>query len=114
MIARGIPLSRRKEKEIVVPAPTKSGQKPTEKAKKPKAEALEEERIETLEASQKVGKVFCGLTIGAGALLLLFSFYLTITGPLTISLELKLLFILMLAFLGIVNMTSGLLLMGRS
>ncbi|MFX0200564.1 MAG: hypothetical protein ACFFCW_30970 [Candidatus Hodarchaeota archaeon] len=103
-----------KKNEIIVSAPRKSGQKPTEKAKKPRAEAIEEERIEILETSQRVGKAFCGLTIGAGALLLFFSFYLIITGPLTGSLEGKLLFIAMLTFLSIVNMASGLLLMGRS
>lgn len=75
--------------------------------------AIEEERYDTLEVAQKVGKAFSGLTIGAGVLLLLFSIYLTVTGPLTNSPEMKLFFIVILAFLGIVNTVSGLLLMGR-
>ncbi len=75
--------------------------------------AIEEERYDTLEVAQKVGKAFSGLTIGAGVLLLLFSIYLTVTGPLTNSSEMKLFFIVILAFLGIVNTVSGLLLMGR-
>ena len=76
--------------------------------------AIEEERYDTLEVAQKVGKAFSGLTIGAGVLLLLFSIYLTVTGPLTNSSEMKLFFIVILAFLGIVNTVSGLLLMGRN
>ena len=74
---------------------------------------IEEERYDTLKVAQKVGKAFSGLTIGAGVLLLLFSIYLTVTGPLTNSSEMKLFFIVMLAFLGTINTVSGLLLMGR-
>ena len=83
------------------------------KVRKKKEVTIEEERIGTLEVAQKVGKAFSGLTIAAGVLLLLFSVYLTVTGPLTSSPEMKLFFIVMLAFLGIVNTVSGLLLMGR-
>ena len=104
----------RKKKEITVPAPRKPSRRPAERARKDQTIAMEEERIDTLEVAQRVGKVFSGLTIGAGVLLLLFSVYLIITGPLTSSPETRLFFIVMLAFLGIVNMVSGLLLMGRS
>lgn len=103
----------RKKKEITVPAPRRPNKGPTERAGKTQAMVIEEERIGTLEVAQKVGKAFSGLTIAAGILLLLFSIYLTITGPLTSSPEMKLLSIVMLAFLGIVNTVSGLLLMGR-
>ncbi len=106
-------MGRRKKKEITVPAPPRPSKRPAEKARKAQAMAIEEERIGTLEVAQKVGKAFSGLTIAAGVLLLLFSVYLTITGPLTSSPEMKLFFIVMLAFLGIVNTVSGLLLMGR-
>ena len=81
--------------------------------KKTQVMAIEEERYDTLKVAQKVGKAFCGLTIAAGVILLLFSVYLTVTGPLTSTPEMKLFFIVMLTFLGIVNMVSGLLLMGR-
>jgi hypothetical protein len=84
-----------------------------DRKKKTQAMAIEEERYDTLKLAQKVGKAFCGLTIGAGVLLLLFSVYLTVTGPLTSSPEMKLFFIVMLTFLGIINTVSGLLLMGR-
>ncbi len=102
-------MGRRKKTEIIVSAPFKLSQRSTEKS-----HALEKEKIETLDAAQKIGKTFCGLTIAAGVLLLFFSVYLTITGPLTNLPGTKLLFIVMLAFLGIVNTVSGLLLMGRS
>lgn len=103
----------RKKKEITVPAPNIPSRGPAERARKAQAMTIEEERLDTLEVVQKVGKAFSGLTIVAGVLLILFSVYLTITDPLTSSPEMKLLFIVMLAFLGIVNMVSGLLLMGR-
>ena len=104
----------RKKKEITVSAPRRPSKRPAERARKAQATAIEEERIGILEVAQKFGKAFSGLTISAGVLLLLFSVYLTITGSLTSSPEMKLLFIVMLAFLGIVNTVSGLLLMGRS
>ena len=104
-------MGRKKKKEIVVSAPPKLSQKPTENKK---TENIEVERIETIEASQKFGKTFCSITISAGILLLIFSGYLIITGPLISSPETRLLFIVMLAFLGIVNTISGLFLMGRS
>lgn len=113
LLARGINVSRRKKKEITVPPPRIPSKRPAEKARKAQAMSIEKERLGTLEAARKVGKVFSGLTIGAGVLLLLFSVSLTMTGPLTSSPEMKLFFIVMLAFLGVVNMVSGLLLMGR-
>ena len=84
-----------------------------DRKKKTQAMAIEEERYNTLKVAQKVGKAFSGLMIAAGVMLLLFSVYLTVTGPLTSSPEMKLFFIVMLTFLGIVNTVSGLLVMGR-
>lgn len=107
-------MGRRKKKESTVPATHRPSKRLAERARKAQAMAVEEERIGTLEVAQKVGKTFSGLTIGAGVLLLLFSVHLTVTGPLTSSPETNLLFIVMLAFFGIVNTVSGLLLMGRS
>ena len=104
-------MGRKKEKEIVVSAPPKLSQKPTENQK---TKNIEVERIETIETSQKVGKTFCSIPIAAGILLLIFSVYLIITGPMTSTPETRLIFIVMLAFLGIVNTMSGLFLMGRS
>ena len=85
----------------------------TRRKKEAQDMTIEEERYGTLEVAEKIGKAFSGLTIGAGILLLLFSIYLIVTGPLTNSAETKLFFIVMLAFLGIVNTVGGLLLMGR-
>ncbi|UCE16789.1 MAG: hypothetical protein JSV12_04085 [Candidatus Bathyarchaeota archaeon] len=113
LLARGGKVGGRKKKEITVPAPPRPSRRPAERARKAQAEAIEKERLGTLKVAQKVGRVFSGLTVVTGVLLLLFSVYLTITGPLTSSPEMKLFFIVMLAFLSVVNMVSGLLLMGR-
>lgn len=102
-------MGRRKKNEIIVSAPSKLNQQSTEKT-----QTIEKEKIETLDAAQKFGKTFFGLTIAAGVLLLIFSVYLLITGPLTNLPEMRLFFIVMLAFLGIVNTVSGLLLMARN
>ena len=106
-------MGEQKKKEIIVPAPHTPSKRPAERARKPHDMAIEEERFGTLKVAEKVGKVFSGLTIAAGVILLLFSVYLTVTGPLTSTPEMKLFFIVMLTFLGIVNTVSGLLLMGR-
>ena len=112
LLARGN-VGRRKKKEITVSAPHMPSKRPAERAGEAQAMAIEDERFDTLKVAQKVGRAFSGLTIAAGVLLLLFSVYLTVTGPLTSSPEMRLFFIVMLVFLGIVNMVSGLLLMGR-
>ena len=107
-------MGEREKKEITVSTPPRPSRRSAEKARESQTMAIEEERISTLEVAQKVGKAFSSLTIATGVLLLLFSVYLTIIGPLTSSPKMKLLFIVMLTFLGIVNTASGLLLMGRS
>ena len=71
------------------------------------------EEIEVIAVAHRVGKLFGGLMITMGALLLAFSIYLIRTGQVIISPEMRLLFTSALILLGIVNMISGLLLMGR-
>lgn len=106
-------MPRKKKKEVVVSAPPRPSITPSEATKRAEEEALEKERVQTLEVARRFGVRFGVLTITVGILLIALSVYLTLTGQIVSSPEVRLAFIVVLALLGIVNTVSGLLLMGR-
>lgn len=102
---------RKKKKERRVSAPSRLV-KPLEEEEASKR-AMEEERVKVIYVARRFGKFFGGLTIAFGIMLLIVSFYMIMSGQAPISSEMKSLFIVLLALLGVVNTVSGLLLMGR-
>lgn len=103
---------KKEKKEIRVSAPFIPSTPPEEAARRDREMARVEEEIEVIAVTHRVGALFGGVMITMGALLL-FSIYLIMTGQVMISPEERLLFTLALILYGIVNMISGLLLMGR-
>jgi len=106
-----ISLGRKKKKEIRVSAPSRLV-KPLEEEEED-TRAMEEERMKVIFVARRVGKFFGGLTIAFGIILLILSFYMIMGSQAFIPSEMKSLFIVFLALLGVVNTVSGLLLMGR-
>jgi len=104
---------RKKKREIRVSLPSKPIVSSEGSAMKAKERIMEEERMEVIHAACRVGKFFGGLTIAFGIMLLVLSFYMIMSGQLSIPSDMKSFFIVFLALLGVVNTVSGLLLMGR-
>jgi len=106
-------LVRKKKREIRVSVPSKPIASSEELATKARERIMEEERMEVIHVARRFGKFFGGLTIAFGIILLTLSFYMIMSGQAIVPSEMKLLFIVFLALLGVVNTVSGLLLMGR-
>ena len=101
----------KKEKEIVVRAPSKRVIHPEKKAEK----ALEEERFGVLQISHKVGMYVSASIFVSGVLLLCLFAYVTVTGYvdwIIISPEITFWGLVVWVFVGIVNVVGGLLLVG--
>ncbi len=110
-------MTKKKKKEIVVPAPHRFTTSSREAAKKAAERALEEERMGVLQVSHRVAVRFCFVSLTTGTLLLVFWVYLTVTGQtswITTSPNITLLFFAALTVVGIISIVGGLLLMGRS
>lgn len=104
-----------KEKEITVKAPSKPVVSPEKKAEKAVEKALEEERFEILQISNKVGLYFGTSVVFIGVLLLCLFAYVSITGQawlIILSSEATAFSLFLWVFVGIVNIISGFLLMG--
>jgi len=84
-----------------------------ESAMKARERIMEEERMKVIHVARRVGKFFGGLTIAFGIILLVLSLYMIASGQASLPSEMKSLFVVFLALLGVVNTVSGLLLMGR-
>jgi len=106
-----ISLGRKKKRETKVSTVSRLV-KPVEEEKAAKR-AMEEEKVKVIHVARRVGKFFGGLTIAFGIMLIVFSLYMIMSGQTPFPSEMKLLFIVFLALLGVVNTVSGLLLMGR-
>ena len=108
-------MAENNEKEIVVRGPSKPATPPEKKAEKDAERALEEERFGVLQISQKVGFYFSASILVSGILLLCFSLYVAVAGSadwIMISYEMTFLSRFMWIFVGIMNILSGLLLIG--
>lgn len=106
---------KRKEKEIMVRAPSKPVTHPEKKAEKASKKAVEEERFGVLQISHKVGKYFSASMLVVGALLLCLFAYVTTTGYadwIVISPEITFSGLIVWIFVGIANVIGGLLLVG--
>lgn len=107
---------KKKKKEIVVPAPYILTTPSKETAKKVAERALEEERMGVLEVSHRVAVRFGVLALATGILLIVLWAYVTVTGEMnwvTTSPNTTIFFFAALAFVGIISIVGGLLLMGR-
>jgi len=105
---------RKKKREIRIFAPFRPTVRPEEAVIKAQQKDLEEERFRALELSRRIGKKFSPMPVILGASLLMISVYLVITntGLTAGSPEFKAFFIVFSIFLGIINIVTGLLLMG--
>lgn len=106
---------KKKEKEIVVRAPSKSVTHPEKKAERAAKKALEEERFGVLQISRKVETYFNASILVSGFSLLCLFTYVTITGYvdwITISPEMTFFGFVVWVFVSIINVVGGLLLMG--
>ena len=106
---------KKKKKEIVVHAPSRHVTRPEKKAERVAEKALEEERFGVLQISHKVGTYFSASILVSGILLLCLFTYVTITGYIdwiTISPEITFYGLVVWIFVSIINIISGLLLMG--
>ena len=105
----------KKKKEVVVRAPSKPVTPPEKETEKAAEKALEEERFGVLEISRKIGTFFGVSVLIAGVLLLCLFTYVAITGHMdwmATSAETSFLGVIVWIFVGVVNIVSGLLLMG--
>lgn len=103
------------KEEIIVKAPSKPVVSPEKKAGKAIEKALEEEKFGTLEISNRFGSYFGASAIFAGVLLLCIFAYVSITGQaglVVLSSEATAFSLALWVFVGLVNIISGLLLMG--
>lgn len=105
---------KKKKREIRIFAPFRPTVRPEEAAMKAQQKALEEERFRVLELSRRIGRRFSLLPVIVGASVLITSIYLVITNTVLMvdSPEIKAFFIALSIFLGVINVVSGLLLMG--
>lgn len=109
-------MPKKKKKEIVVPTSYIFATPSKETAKKIAERALEEERMTVLEVSHRVAVRFGVLALVTGTLLIVLWAYVTVTGKMnwvTTSPNMTKLFFAALAFVGIISIVGGLLLMGR-
>jgi len=105
----------KEKEEIIVKAPSKPVVSPEKKAEKAIEKALEEEKFGTLEISKRVGSYFGASVIFAGVLLLCLFVYIGITGQvgwIILSSEATAFSLALWVFVGLLNIISGLLLMG--
>ena len=105
----------KEKEEIIVKAPSKPVVSPEKKAEKAIEKALEEERFGTLRISNRFGSYFGASVIFAGVLLLCLFAYIGITGQvgwIILSSEATAFSLFLWVFVGLVNIISGLLLMG--
>lgn len=108
-------MTKEKEKETVVRAPSKPVTPPEKKAERATEKALEEERFGVIRISSKVGTYFSISVLEAGVLLLCLFAYVTVTGQadwMIIAPEMPFLGLVVWIFAGIVNIIGGLLLIG--
>ena len=70
--------SDEEKKEVVVKAPSKSTVSAEKKVEKATVKALEEERFNVIQVSQKIGKYFGILSISMGTILLVLLAYVTL------------------------------------
>ena len=105
----------KEKEEIIVKAPSKPVVSPEKKAEKAIEKSLEEERFGTLEISKRFGSYFGASVVFAGVLLLCLFAYIGITGQvgwIILSPEATAFSLVLLVFIGIVNIIGGFLLMG--
>ena len=104
----------KEKEEIIVKAPSKPIVSPEKKAEKAIEKSLEEERFGTLQISNRFGSYFGASAIIAGVLLLCLFAYIGITGQVgwILSSEATAFSLFLWVFVGLVNIISGLLLMG--
>lgn len=107
-------MKKKKKREIRIFAPFRPSIRPEEAIIKAQRKALEEERFKVLEFSRRISRKFSPLPIIVGVSLLITSTYLFITntGLAADSSEIKALFIMLSIILGVINVVTGLLLMG--
>jgi len=104
---------KKKREKIRASIPSKPIAPSEESAIKARERIMEEERMEVIHVARRVGKFFGGLAIAFGVMLLILSSYMIVSGQAPVPSEMKSLFVVFLALLGVVNTVSGLLLMGR-
>lgn len=105
---------KKKKREIRIFAPFRPVIRREEAEMRAHEKALEEERIKVLTFSKKIRRRFYALPMIIGAFLLGFSAYIIITNAFLVasSPEATMFFITAFIFLGVIEVISGLLLMG--
>jgi len=104
------------KKEITVKAPSKPVVSPEKKAEKTTAKALEKERYDVLQFPKKIDQYIGVATAVMGVLLLSLIAYVGATGRISdilLSPGTSTLYLLVWGFVGLINIITGLLFMGR-
>jgi hypothetical protein len=108
--------SEEENKEITVKAPSKPAVSPEKQAEKTVEKALEEERFKVLQFPKKISKFFGIIVAVTGVLLLFFFVYMAATwqtGGILLSSSSGSLSLVGWGFVGLLNIVTGFLFLGR-